>query len=68
MLGLLRVALLAVIGLLLVGTVVIGIGSENTGIIEKASLVGIGALLVMASIRVRKIGRTSDQARPRTVA
>jgi len=59
MLTLLRVLLLAIICLFMVATVVVGIGSENTGLLEKAALVGFGAVLVLASIRVHRIGRPS---------
>ena len=45
MLSLLRVLLLAVMCLLMVATVIVGVGSENTGFLEKATLVGFGAFL-----------------------
>ena len=57
--SLLRVLLLAVIGLLMIATVVIGIGSEGTGLVEKAALLCFGAFLVLASIRVHRMGRPS---------
>lgn len=57
---LLRLLLLAVIAVLMVATVVVGIGSHDTGVLEKAVLVGFGALLVVASIRVQKIGRATE--------
>ena len=57
---LLRVLLLAVIAVMMVATVVVGIGSHDTGVLEKAALVGFGALLVLATIRVQKIGRATD--------
>jgi hypothetical protein len=60
MMRLLRVLLLAVMSLLMVATVVVGIGSENTGALEKAVLVGFGILLLLASFRVQKIGRPSE--------
>jgi hypothetical protein len=55
--ALVRFALLAIIVLLAV-EVVIGIVSGGTGALEKAVLVGCGALLVIAASRVRRIGRT----------
>ena len=57
---LLRVLLLAVIAALMVATVVVGIGSHDTGVLEKAVLVAFGALLVLASLRVHKIGRVAE--------
>ncbi len=55
--SLLRVALLACIGLLLVGTVVTGVGSDNTGVVEKVVLIVFGAALVIAAVRVQKLSR-----------
>jgi membrane protein YdbS with pleckstrin-like domain len=53
----LRVALLLVIALLFVSNVVVGLGTSNVGPVEKAVLVAFGALLVLAAVRVQKIGR-----------
>ena len=54
---LLRIALLLVIALLMVTNVVFGLGTANTGPVEKLVLLGFGALLVMAAVLVSRIGR-----------
>ncbi len=60
MMRLLRIALLAVIGLMLIGTVVMGVGSAGTGWLEKAVLLGFGAVLVFAAAtKVQGLGRDS---------
>jgi hypothetical protein len=56
-----RYVLLAIIVLLAVA-VVVGIASAGTGALEKAVLVGGGALLVLAASRVRRIGRPGPLA------
>jgi hypothetical protein len=56
MLRLVRIALLVVIGLLMLSCVVIGLGTENTGAVEKVVLVGFGALLILAAAKVNRIG------------
>ncbi len=57
MMRLLRIALLAVIGLMLIGTVVMGVGSAGTGWLEKVVLLGFGAVLVFAATKVQGLGR-----------
>ncbi len=56
MLRLLRIALLLVIASIMLGTVVIGLGTHSTGPVEKVLLVAFGILLVVAASRVHKIG------------
>ena len=58
MMTLLRWVLLVVIGLLLIGVVVRGVGTTGTGLVEKAALVAVGALLLFAATRVHRIGRS----------
>jgi|tagenome__1003787_1003787.scaffolds.fasta_scaffold17038508_1 hypothetical protein len=53
---LVRLALLTVIGLLLLCTVVIGLGTGQTGVVEKAVLVAFGLLLVLAAAKVHRLG------------
>jgi hypothetical protein len=57
MLRLLRIALLLVIAMLMVTNVVAGLATAKTGPVEKVTLVGFGALLVMAAVLVSRIGR-----------
>lgn len=57
MLRMLRAALLLVIAFVFVSNVVVGLGTSNVGPAEKALLVAFGALLVVAAVRVHKIGR-----------
>lgn len=56
MLRLLRIALLLGIAFLMIGTVVIGLGTHNTGPMEKIVLVAFGVMLVVGAGRVHKIG------------
>jgi hypothetical protein len=56
MVTLLRWVLLAVIALLLVNLVALGIGTSNTGPLEKLALVGIGLVLLFAAWRVHHLG------------
>ncbi len=56
MLRLVRIALQVVLFLLLL-SVVIGIGSTETGVVEKVVLVALGALLIWAASFVRRLGR-----------
>jgi hypothetical protein len=58
MLNLLRFALLAVITLLLV-SVVVGIATGDTGVLEKLVLAAAGVVLLIAASRVRRIGRVT---------
>jgi peptidoglycan/LPS O-acetylase OafA/YrhL len=51
-----RWVLLAVIGLLLVNLVVLGIGTSDTGPVEKLVLVAVGVLLVVAAWKVHHLG------------
>lgn len=53
---LLRVALLAVIALVMLSGVVIPLASANTGPIEKIVLVVFGGVLVLAAVKVNRIG------------
>jgi hypothetical protein len=57
-LNLLRFALLAVIALLLV-SVVVGIVTGSTGVLEKVVLAVAGVALLIGASRVRRIGRAS---------
>jgi peptidoglycan/LPS O-acetylase OafA/YrhL len=57
MVRLLRFALLAVIGLLMLTDVVFGLGTTHTGPIEKVVLIAFGVILVMAAVRVSRLGR-----------
>jgi hypothetical protein len=57
MMTLLRWVLLVVIGLLLVGLVVRGVGTTDTGAAEKLALLVAGAVLLFAASRVHRIGR-----------
>jgi peptidoglycan/LPS O-acetylase OafA/YrhL len=56
MMRLLRIVLLSVIALLMISTVVIGLGSANTGPVEKGVLVALGGLLVLAAVKVHNLG------------
>jgi peptidoglycan/LPS O-acetylase OafA/YrhL len=56
MVTVLRWVLLAVIALLLVNLVVLGIGTSDTGPVEKLVLVGVGLLLLLAAWRVHHLG------------
>jgi TRAP-type uncharacterized transport system fused permease subunit len=53
---LLRVALLCIIAVLLINPVVIGLATSNTGPLEKVVLAGLGVLLLLAAVRVHRIG------------
>ena len=53
---LLRGALFLVIGMLLVGLIVRGVGTSDTGVVEKLFLVAIGAALLFVASRVHRIG------------
>jgi hypothetical protein len=55
MLRLLRIALQVVLFFLLIG-VVLGIGTPDTGTVEKIVLVPIGLALVWLAVLVRRIG------------
>ena len=59
MMTLLRWVLLVVIGVLLVGLVVRGIGTTDTGIVEKLALLVVGVVLLFVATRVHRIGRGS---------
>jgi hypothetical protein len=59
MLRLVRIALQVVIFFVLV-SIVIGVASGATGLVEKAALLAIGALLVWAASFVRRLGRPSS--------
>jgi hypothetical protein len=56
MMRLIRFVLLSLIALLMIGTVVIGLGSENTGVVEKVVLVAFGGLLILAAVKVHHLG------------
>jgi hypothetical protein len=56
MIRLLRLALLSIIALLMVSTVVMGLGSANTGPVEKVVLVAFGGVLILAAIKVHHLG------------
>ncbi len=62
MLRLVRIALQVVIFFLLL-SVVVGVASGGTGVVEKATLVAVGALLVWAASFVRRLGRPSTALR-----
>lgn len=53
----LRLALLALITLLMINLVVIGIGTENTGAAEKVVLGLIGLALLFAAYKVQTLPR-----------
>jgi hypothetical protein len=53
---LLRIVLLSIIALLMVSTVVIGLGTSGTGIVEKGVLIAFGGLLVLAAVKVQSLG------------
>jgi peptidoglycan/LPS O-acetylase OafA/YrhL len=55
MVRLLRIVLLVGIAMLMVGGVVIGMGAQ-TGPVEKAVLVAVGATLLFAADRVNRLG------------
>lgn len=63
MVRLLRFALLAVIAILLV-SVVIGIVTDATGVLEKLLLAAVGLLLVFAASRVRRLGSSRASVAP----
>ncbi len=56
MMRLLRIVLLSIIALLMVSTVVIGLGTSGTGIVEKAALIAFGGLLMLAAVKVHSLG------------
>jgi hypothetical protein len=56
MLGIVRIALQAVLFFLLLG-VVLAIGEPNTGLVEKLVAAAFGAVLVWVAVRVRGLGR-----------
>jgi hypothetical protein len=56
MMRLLRIVLLSIIALLMVSTVVIGLGTSGTGLMEKGVLIAFGALLVLAAVKVHSLG------------
>ncbi len=56
MLGIVRIALQAVLFFLLLG-VVLAIGEPNTGLVEKLVAGAFGAVLVWVAVRVRGLGR-----------
>jgi len=51
-----RIALLLVIAWLMIGGVVLGLGMD-TGPVEKLVLLALGGLLVLAAVKVQRIGR-----------
>jgi hypothetical protein len=56
MMRLLRIVLLSIIALLMVSTVVIGLGTRGTGLVEKGVLFAFGGLLVLAALKVHSLG------------
>ena len=58
---LLRIALQVVLFFLLL-SLVVGVASGQTGVVEKAALVAAGAVLVWLASRVRRIGAPVRQA------
>jgi hypothetical protein len=56
MLGIVRIALQAVLFFLLLG-VVIAIGDGDVGLLEKVVVAAFGAVLVWVAVRVRGLGR-----------
>ncbi len=60
MIRLLRLALLSIIALLMVSTVVMGLGSANTGPVEKVVLVAFGGVLILAAIKVHNLGANRE--------
>jgi hypothetical protein len=65
LLRVLRIVLLVVIALLLVAVVAVGVGSDDTGVAEKAVLVIAGLLLLLAASRVRRLGAGPRTSAPR---
>jgi peptidoglycan/LPS O-acetylase OafA/YrhL len=59
MMGLMRNALLVALAVLMVSTVAVGLGTPNTGPFEKALLLAFGAMLVLAAVKVHRIGTDS---------
>ena len=59
MMTLLRWVLLLVIFVVLVSTVVAGVGSSNSGVSETIALVVFGVLLLVAASYVHRLGRGS---------
>jgi len=60
MIRVLRLALLSLIALLMVSTVMIGLGSANTGPVEKVVLVAFGGALIMAAVKVHHLGTPGE--------
>jgi hypothetical protein len=56
MMRLLRLVLLSIIALLMVSTVVIGLGTSDTGFVEKGVLIAFGGLLILAAVKVHSLG------------
>jgi hypothetical protein len=56
MMRLLRLVLLSMIALLMVSTVVIGLGTSGTGFVEKGVLIAFGGLLILAAVKVHSLG------------
>ena len=56
MMRLLRIVLLSIIALFMVSTVVIGLGTSGTGIVEKGVLIAFGGLLIVAAAKVHSLG------------
>jgi peptidoglycan/LPS O-acetylase OafA/YrhL len=56
MIRVLRLALLSIIALLMVSTVVMGLGSANTGPVEKVVLAAFGGALILAAVKVHHLG------------
>jgi peptidoglycan/LPS O-acetylase OafA/YrhL len=56
MMRLIRLVLLSIIALLMVSTVVMGLGSANTGPVEKVVLVAFGGVLILAAVKVHHLG------------
>jgi hypothetical protein len=59
MMKLVRFVLLLVIATLMVSTVLVGLGTASTGPVEKVVLVAFGGLLVVAALKVHKLGTGS---------
>jgi hypothetical protein len=59
MMMLVRFVLLLVIATLMVSTVVVGLGTADTGPMEKVVLIAFGGLLVLAASKVHKLGTGS---------
>jgi hypothetical protein len=53
MMRMLRIVLLSVLALLMVSTVVIGLGTSGTGLVEKGVVIAFAGLLVLAAVKVR---------------